>query len=293
MGGVVGRPEARVKSAFLSSDPAPAVSHNPTAILLLSLGGVVEFGVDVIALERLFRRIPRLLTQEMLLGTSLARVDAAYLVAQEERLLGASASERERLAVDRARVLRPLGRRPRGLAREGSHEVLRAFRAPVRHRDAGRCAGGRLRRCRGAAPPAIRAGHVRGRQRPGVRRAVGRHVFELFVDDLSKEIPLFDVLVHGLTGVLRAAARSGVETGDGRPFALKLALRARRAQLDLEAVLRSLPEPQAERARRRVALLKDPIDVAIALAATHPALAEAPVLLTASSLPDDDRDGEA
>jgi hypothetical protein len=65
----------------------PAVSHNPASIFLLSLGGVAEFGVDAVALARLFRRIPRLLTQEMLLETALARVDAAYLVAQEERLL--------------------------------------------------------------------------------------------------------------------------------------------------------------------------------------------------------------
>jgi hypothetical protein len=119
------------------------------------------------------------------------------------------------------------------------------------------------------------------------------NVFELYVDDLSKEIPLLDVLVHGLTGVLRAAARAGVETGDGRPFALKLALRARRAQLELQAVLDSAPEVEGARARRRIALLQDPIDVAIALAATHPALFEAPALLRASSLPDDDRDGEA
>ncbi|MDL2718912.1 MAG: hypothetical protein PT977_14280, partial [Acidobacteriota bacterium] len=121
----------------------------------------------------------------------------------------------------------------------------------------------------------------------------GRPVFEFYVDDLSKEIPLLDVLVHGLTGVLRAAARHGVETGDGRPFALKLALRARRAQLDLETLLLTAPEPQGARARRRIALLQDPIDAALTLAASHPDLFEAPALLRAASLPDADRDGEA
>ena len=380
----------------------PAVSHNTVAIFLLSLGGVVEFGVDAVALARLFRRIPRLLTQEMLLETALARVDAAYLVAQEERLLGSAASERARLDVLNdlifsfrvypveaddplvtvhdvlesvlaqspasvaATSLALASRRFEDLAepshdqiyqllvtpwlaelrvaivRRGSPSIALAFfdlwadvlvasreKGLTRFyahaarpfvtamRDVARAgvfegAGGRLLRpfvramsAGGSDPASVGpwAGALVVWMREDAEKGDGtwtrllwnpvENVFELYIEDLSREFPLLDVLVHGLTGVLRAAARSGVETGDGRPFALKIALRARRAQLDLEALLAAAPEGESARARRRIALLQDPIDAALALAATHPALADAPSLLRAASLPDDDRDGEA
>ena len=77
----------------------PAVSHNAAAIFLLSGGGVVEFTGCILGLARLFQRIPRLLTQENLLETSLALVDATYLAAQEDRLLGSGATAQGRLDV--------------------------------------------------------------------------------------------------------------------------------------------------------------------------------------------------
>lgn len=380
----------------------PAVSHNASAIFLLSLGGVVEFSADAVALARLFRRIPRLLTQEMLLETSLARVDAAYLVAQENRLLGSSATERARLDVLndlifsfrvipveaddplvtvhdvlesvlaqspasvaamslelasrrfadlaepshdqiyqllltpwlaelRVAIIRRgspslalaffdlwadvlVATREKGLARFYAH-AARPFVTAMK--DVARAglfegAGGRVLR------PLVRAMAAGGNDPASVGPWAGalvvwmredaekgsgawtrvlwnpvENVLELYLDDLSQEIPLLDVLVHGLTGVLRAAARAGLETGGGKPFALKLALRARRAQLELAALERRGPEPQAARARRRIELLQDPIDVALTLAATRPELAEAPRLLRSENLPDDDRDGEA
>ena len=380
----------------------PAVSHNPASIFLLSLGGVVEFGVDAIALARLFRRIPRLLTQEMLLETSLARVDAAYLVAQEERLLGSAASERARLDVLNdlifsfrvypveaddplvtvhdvlesvlaqspasvaATSLALASRRFADLAEPSHDQIYQLLVTPwlaelrvaiVRRgspsialaffdlwadvlvasrekgltkfyahaarpfvtamRDVARAgvfegAGGRLLRpfvramsAGGSDPASVGpwAGALIVWMREDAEKGDGtwtrllwnpvENVFEMYVDDLTKEIPLLDVLVHGLTGVLRSAARAGVETGDGRPFALKLALRARRAQLELETLLLSAPEAEIVRARRRIALLQDPIDAAIALAATHPDLSEAPALLRAANLRSDERDGEA
>jgi hypothetical protein len=380
----------------------PAVSHSPFAIFLLSLGGVAEFGVDAVALARLFRRIPRLLTQEMLLETALARVDAAYLVAQEERLLGPEANESTRLEVLndlifsfrvypveaddplvtvhdvlesvlaqspasvaatslalasrrfaalaepshdqiyqllvtpwlaelRVAIVRRgspsiglaffdlwadvlVASRTKGLARFYAH-AARPFVTAMR--DVARAgvfegAGGRLLRplvrtmsAGGGDPASVGpwAGALIVWMREDAERGDGtwtrllwnpvENVLELYLDDLSREIPLLDVLVHGLTGVLRASARSGIETGDGRSFALKLALRARRAQLDLEARLDAAPEAEGDRVRRRIALLEDPVAAAIALAATYPALADAPRLLRAADLAEDDRDGEA
>ncbi len=380
----------------------PAVSHSPVAIFLLSLGGVIEFGVDAVALARLFQRIPRLLTQEMLLETALLRVDAAYLVAQEDRLLGPSASERARLDVLndlifsfrvypveaddplvtvhdvlesvlaqspasvaatslalasrrfeelaepshdqiyqllvtpwlaelRVAIVRRgspsialaffdlwadvlVAAREKGLSRFYAH-AARPFVTAMR--DVARAgvfegAGGRLLRplvramSAGLSDPASVgpwAGALIVWMREDAERGDGTwtrllwnpvdNVLDLYLDDLSKEIPLVDVLVHGLTGVLRAAARAGVETGDGRPFALKIALRARRAQLELETLLASAEQPEAARAVRRIALLRDPIDVAVALASTYAVLYQAPDLLRAPSLPGDDRDGEA
>jgi hypothetical protein len=75
------------------------VSHSAQSVFALSLGGVVEFAAVVVALARLFQRIPKLLTQETLLDSSLAGVDAAYLATQERRLLGDDASDRGRAEV--------------------------------------------------------------------------------------------------------------------------------------------------------------------------------------------------
>ena len=74
----------------------PDVSHNGTTILLLSLGGYLQFGAVIVALVRLFRTIPTLLTQERLLAAALGRIDAAYLAGRERRLLGVDATERGR-----------------------------------------------------------------------------------------------------------------------------------------------------------------------------------------------------
>lgn len=74
----------------------PDVSHNGTTVLLLSLGGYLQFGAVIVALVRLFRTIPTLLTQERLLAAALGRLDANYLATRERRLLGVDATERGR-----------------------------------------------------------------------------------------------------------------------------------------------------------------------------------------------------
>ncbi len=74
----------------------PRVSHSATTVFLLSFGGYLQFGAVIVALVRLFRTIPTLLTQERLLGAALAQVDAPYLEARERRLLGVDATERGR-----------------------------------------------------------------------------------------------------------------------------------------------------------------------------------------------------
>ncbi|HQR67815.1 MAG TPA: hypothetical protein PLB02_10500, partial [Thermoanaerobaculia bacterium] len=74
----------------------PDVSHSGTTIFLLSFGGYLQFGAVIVALVRLFRTIPTLLTQERLLGAALSRLDAAYLASRERRLVGVDATERGR-----------------------------------------------------------------------------------------------------------------------------------------------------------------------------------------------------
>lgn len=386
--------------ALLAAHLAP-VSHNATAIILLSAGGVLEFGGCILGLARLFRRIPRLLTQENLLETSLSHVDAAYLVAQENRLLGTRATEQGRLealndlifsfrvypvetddplvtvhdvlenvlaqspASVVATSLGHVAARFTSLAgpshdqiyqllvtpwlaelrvavgRRGSPSVAlaffdlwadvlvaarerkmpgfyahsaRPFVASLRH-VAGTGlfdeAGGRVLR------PLVRvmsaagndlaalgpwAGALVGWMREDAEKSRGEWtrilwnpvetVLERSLEDLERDTPLLGPLVHGLTGVARAAGRAGIETGGGRPFALKIATRMRRAQIDLaEAAASASPEAR-ERVRERVLLLGDPIAAVVALAPQRPELAGAAALLASERL-EDERDGEA
>ena len=379
----------------------PRVSHNATAIFLLSAGGVVEFGGCILGLGRLFRRIPRLLTQETLLETSLAQVDANYLSAQEDRLLGAHASERGRLdalndlifsfrvypvetddplvtvhdvletvlaqspASVVATSLAHVSARFTSLAgeshdqiyqllvtpwlaelrvavvRRGSPSVALAFfdlwadvlvaarerRMPgfyahsarpfvaslrhVAHAGLFEEAGGRvlrpLVRVMGAAANDLTllgpwAGALIAWMREDAEKGRGdwtrtlwnpvETVFERMLDEAAPVGPLLGALIHGLTGVARAAAKAGLETGDGRPFALKIALRMRRAQIELAEAATGAGPDAAERLRDRIVLLAEPIAAVVALASQRPELAEAPTLLSAERL-SDERDGEA
>jgi hypothetical protein len=74
----------------------PFVSHSATSLVILAFGGYLQFGAVLIALVRLFRTIPTLLTQERLLDSALGKLDAAYLAGREQRLLGVDATERGR-----------------------------------------------------------------------------------------------------------------------------------------------------------------------------------------------------
>ncbi len=74
----------------------PFVSHSAMSLLVLAFGGYLQFGAVLIALTRLFRTIPTLLTQERLLDTALRKLDAAYLSGREQRLLGVDATEHGR-----------------------------------------------------------------------------------------------------------------------------------------------------------------------------------------------------
>ena len=74
----------------------PFVSHSATSLVVLAFGGYLQFGAVLIALVRLFRTIPTLLTQERLLGSALEKLDAAYLSGREKRLLGVDSTERGR-----------------------------------------------------------------------------------------------------------------------------------------------------------------------------------------------------
>jgi hypothetical protein len=379
----------------------PPVSHNPAAIFLLSGGGVLEFGGCILGLARLFQRIPRLLTQENLLETSLAHVDPAYLVAQENRLLGARATAQGRLdalndlifsfrvypvetddplvtvhdvlenvlaqspasvvatslaevsarftslagpthdqiyqllvtpwlAELRVAVVRRgspsvalaffdlwadvlVAARERGMPGFYAHSA-RPFVASLRHvAHAGLFeeAGGRVLR------PLVRvmaaagndlaalgpwAGALVGWMREDAEKSRGEWtrvlwnpvetVFERSLDDLESDAPLLGALVHGLTGVARAAGRAGIETRGGRPFALKIATRMRRAQLELAEAVASASTETRERVRDRVLLLGEPIAAVVALAAQRPELSDAATLLSAERL-SDERDGEA
>lgn len=379
----------------------PPVSHNATAIFLLSAGGVLEFGGCILGLARLFQRIPRLLTQENLLETSLAHVDGDYLVAQENRLLGARATAQGRLdalndlifsfrvypvetddplvtvhdvlenvlaqspASVVATSLAQVSARFTSLAgpthdqiyqllvtpwlaelrvavvRRGSPSVAlaffdlwadvlvaarerkmpgfyahsaRPFVASLRHvAHAGLFeeAGGRvlrpLVRVMAAAGSDLAAlgpwaGALVGWMREDAEKGRGEWtrvlwnpvetVLERSLEDLGRDAPLLGALVHGLTGVARAAGRAGIETGGGRPFALKIATRMRRAQIELAEAAASAGPEVAERVRDRIILLGEPIAVVVALAAQRPDLADAPALLS-SERPSDERDGEA
>jgi hypothetical protein len=379
----------------------PPVSHNAAAIFLLSAGGIVEFGSCILGLARLFQRIPRLLTQESLLENSLAHVDADYLAAQEDRLLGAGATAQGRLDVLNdlifsfrvypvetddplvtvhdvlenvlaqspasvvATSLAEVSTRFTALAgpthdqifqllvtpwlaelrvavvRRGSPSVAlaffdlwadvlvaarersmpgfyahsaRPFVASLRHvAHAGLFeeAGGRvlrpLVRVMGAARadlPALGpwAGALVGWMREDAEKGRGEwtrvlwnpveNVLERSLEDLERDTPLLGALVHGLTGVARAAGRAGIETGGGRPFALKIATRMRRAQMELAEAAAKAGTEAEERVRDRVVLLGEPIAAVVALAAQRPELAEAAASLSAERL-EDERDGEA
>ena len=379
----------------------PPVSHNAAAIFLLSLGGVLEFAGCILGLARLFQRIPRLLTQESLLETSLALVDAGYLAAQEKRLLGSGASPQGRLDVLndlifsfrvypvetddplvtvhdvlenvlaqspasvvatslaqvsarftalagethdqifqllvtpwlaelRVAVVRRgspsvalaffdlwadvlVAARERNMPRFYAHSA-RPFVASLRHvAHAGLFeeAGGRVLR------PLVRvmsaAGNDLGALGPWAGALIGwmrgdaekgrgewtrvlwnpvETVLDRSLEDLGRDTPLLGALVHGLSGVARAAGRAGIETSGGNPFALKIAMRMRRAQIELaEAAAAAAPE-EKERVRDRIILLGEPIAAVVALADKRPELAGAVALLSSERL-DDERDGEA
>jgi hypothetical protein len=380
------------------------VSHAGRVVFWLAFGGVLQFAADIFALQRLFFRIPSLLTQETLLEDSLSRVDAAYLLAQERRLLGDGATERGRndvmndlifsfrvypteandplvtvhdilenlLAQSPASVaassLAVMARRFSELAaaphdrvyqllvtpwlaelrvsivRRGSPSLALAFfdlwadilEAGRQHgmkgffanaarpfvtsmQDVARAglfegAGGRVLR------PLVRvvssagheamfvgpwAGALISWMRDDAEKGSGlftrvlwdpvENILDVYLDDLMKDAPILDVLVHGLTGVMRTAGKKGLETGGGRPFALKLALKMRRSQAELEDFLKQGEGPPAElnRARRRIQLLHEPIQAVLDLVKTRPELADAPMFLRAGAKVADDRDGEA
>jgi hypothetical protein len=117
-------------------------------------------------------------------------------------------------------------------------------------------------------------------------------VFERSLEDPGRDSPLLGALVHGLSGVARAAGRAGIETGGGRPFALKIATRMRRAQIELAQAAASAGPDAQERVRDRIVLLGEPVAAVVALAAQRPDLADAPALLSSERL-SDERDGEA
>jgi hypothetical protein len=120
-------------------------------------------------------------------------------------------------------------------------------------------------------------------------------ILDVYLDDLTRDAPILDVLVHGLTGVMRLAGKKGLETGGGRPFALKLALKMRRSQIELEDFVKqggATPQ-EMNRARRRIQLLHEPVQAVLELSKTRPELADAPMFLRAGESPADDRDGEA
>jgi hypothetical protein len=81
------------------------------------------------------------------LGTSVQRSHLGSMILGDEdfRIAVAGAIVTILAAVPRARVFRPLGRRPRGDAREGPCGLLRPRRMAFRDRDEGRRAGGPLR----------------------------------------------------------------------------------------------------------------------------------------------------
>ncbi len=74
----------------------PFVSHSQTSLVILAFGGYLQFGAVLVALVRLFRTIPTLLTQERLLDSALGKLDADYLSGRERRLLGVDSTERGR-----------------------------------------------------------------------------------------------------------------------------------------------------------------------------------------------------
>jgi hypothetical protein len=386
--------------ALLAAHLQP-VSHNATAIFLLSSGGVLEFGASILGLARLFRRIPRLLTQESLLENSLALVDANYLAAQEDRLLGAGATAQGRLDVLNdlifsfrvypvetddplvtvhdvlenvlaqspasvvATSLAQVSTRFTALAgpthdqifqllvtpwlaelrvavvKRGSPSVALAFfdlwadvlvasrerRMPgffahsarpfvaslrhVAHAGLFEEAGGRVLRPLVRVMAAARedlaalgpwAGALVGWMREDAENGRGEwtrvlwnpveNVLDRALEDDGRDTPLLGALVHGLSGVARAAGRAGLETGGGRPFALKIAAHMRRAQLEVAAAAHAAGPGAAERVEERIALLGEPIAAVVALAAQRPELAAARALLSSERL-DDDRDGEA
>ena len=381
-----------------------AVSHNAVAIFLLSAGGVLEFGGCILGLARLFQRIPRLLTQESLLENSLALVDADYLLAQENRLLGAGATTQGRLdalndlifsfrvypvetddplvtvhdvletvlaqspASVVATSLGHVSARFTSLAGEshdqiyqllvtpwlaelrvavvkrGSPSVALAFfdlwadvlvaarerRMPgfyshsarpfvaslrhVAHAGLFEEAGGRVLR------PLVRAMAAAGNDLTALGPWAGalvawmredaengrgdwtrtlwnsvETVLEWALDESAPDGPLLGALVHGLSGVARAAGRAGIETGGGSPFALKIAMRMRRAQIELAESMGSAAASDpgaAERLRDRIILLGEPIAAVVALSAQRPELVSASELLSSERLADE-RDGEA
>ena len=382
----------------------PMVSHSAQAVFALSLGGVVEFAAVVVALARLFQRIPRLLTQETLLDSSLAGVDAAYLATQERRLLGADASDRGRAEVLNDLIFsfriypvdtddplvtvhdvleNVLTESPASVAttslalvatrfsdlaskehdrvyqllvtpwfselriavvRRGSPSIALAYfdlwadvliscqqkslglffansarpfvaalnqvaRAGLFEGTAERALRPLARTMAAAGGDANALGPWGGALVAWMREDVARergvwarmlwspieNVLDLYLFDLEKDSQLLDVLIHGLTGVVRAAARSGVETASGRPFALKLAKKLRRAQLDMSALTSrtGLAPEKVARGARRVALLGEPVNALLEYVSTRPELAHAAEILASKEIAPDERDGEA
>jgi hypothetical protein len=126
----------------------------------------------------------------------------------------------------------------------------------------------------------------------GLFEEAGGRVLRPLVHVMSAAGNDLGALVHGLSGVARAAGRAGIETGGGNPFALKIAMRMRRAQIEIaEAAVAAGPEVR-ERVRDRIVLLGEPIAAVIALALKRPELADAAALLSSERL-QDERDGEA
>jgi len=358
----------------------PDISHSGTTVFLLSFGGYVQFGAVIVALVRLFRTIPTLLTQERLLAAALSRLDGTYLAARERRLLGVDATERGRtealndlifafriapgeeddplvtvhdvlenvVAQSPASVvtgsLALVARQLSELADAPHDRIyqllvtpwLAELRVPVVRRGSPSVAlsyfdawGGLLRSARergmdqfvaNAARPYVaalrdvaRSGLFDGLSdralrpiarivaetgpdaavagpwvaalvawmREDAERGVGvfagvlwhsveRYVGRLLLD-LDRDPPLLPVLVHGLTAVVRAAARSGLLTEAGEPFdreVLSAFERDARALLS-RAADASLGPEAADRARRRAALLAAPAE-ALARAGSGP-----------------------
>jgi len=350
----------------------PRVAHSATTVFLLSFGGYLQFGAVIVALVRLFRTIPTLLTQERLLGAALAQVDGPYLEARERRLLGVDATERGRadtlndlifafriapgdaddplvtvhdvletvVAQSPASVVTTsvslVARRLAELADEPHDRIYQLLvtpwfaelRVPVVRRGSpsiafayfdGWCGlllagrekgmeqfvGNAARSFVGAMTEVARAGLFDGAadraMRPlarivtsagGEAASVGPWVAALvawmredaergdgaftrvlwhpvervigrLLLDLDREPALLPVLVHGLAGVVRAAARNGLETEGGDPFALELTgAMARTAEaLEIRAGVPGTSPELAGRARRRAALLGEPAEM--------------------------------